>query len=139
MVKTPERDKQTPEKDGIEEETDIQEQAAKEKDIIDLSDIQSDKQDMPGKETQEKDDEDEYRPTPPEEQEQDSRNNTHEKENREREREGRRRNEINRIGIFRAHRRHHRRKKSRRNREIQKWGPRERSRKIGKTGDRRKR
>ena len=85
MVKTPERDNQTPEKEGIEEETDIQEQTDKEKDIVDLSDIQSNKQDMPDKETQEKDDEDEYLPTPPEELEQDSRNNTHEKENGEKE------------------------------------------------------
>ena len=52
MAKTPERDKQTPGKGGIEEETDAEEKVTKENDTIDLLDVQSDKQDTPEKETQ---------------------------------------------------------------------------------------
>ena len=52
MEKTPERDKQTPGKEGIEEETGTQEKTTKGNNIIDLLDVQSDKQDTPEKETQ---------------------------------------------------------------------------------------
>ena len=74
MVKTPERENQTPEKEGIEEENGTREKATRENDTIDLSGIQSDEQDTPDKETRENDEDDEYLPAPPEDIEQDNQN-----------------------------------------------------------------
>ena len=86
MVKTPERDNQTPGKEGIEEETDTREKASKGNIAIDLSDIQSDKKDTPGKETRGNDDGgDEYLPTPPGDRDQDNQNSTQEEKYGEKE------------------------------------------------------
>ena len=78
MVKTPERDKQTPEKERIAEETDTQE-----KTTIDLSDIPSEKKDTPRKETQGNDEDGDYLPTPPEDQEQNNQNDTQEEKEKD--------------------------------------------------------
>ena len=66
MVKTPERDNQTPEKEGIEEETETQEKTTYGNTIMDLSDVPGEKQDTPRKETKGNGEEDDCIPTPKE-------------------------------------------------------------------------
>ena len=78
MPTTPEKDKTTPGKAGIEEDS-----AAPENANPEATDQQSEKQDTPRKEELENDGEDDYIPTPPNGPETDTRNDTHAKKEEE--------------------------------------------------------